>query len=79
MLRLNYRVGSQIKTKMFNNVTEGYQFAIKEIVTPDDREYYKECCGETFENVVKNTKKPIALMLSIMRNAIENIVLVCEE
>lgn len=79
MLRLNYRVDSQIKTKIFNNVKEGYWFAIHEIATIKDREYYEECCGYTFENAVADTDYPNELMMCIMKNAIENIVLVCIE
>lgn len=79
MLRLNYRANSQIKTKMFDSIKEGYWFAIHEIATPEDREYYEECCGYTFEEVVMNINYPDRLMMCIMRNAIENITLVCVE
>lgn len=74
MLRLNYRVGSQIVTKMFDSIIEAYNFATKEIATVDDREYYKECCGGAFESITKTD-----LMLCVMRNVIENIVLISFE
>lgn len=79
MLRLNYRMNFQIKTKIFDNIDEGYQFAIQKIATQDDRKYYKECCGETFEDVVMGIENPADLMICIMKNALKNVVFVCLE
>ena len=80
MLRLNYRQDNTIKTKFFDSVVEGYQWAIKNVVTEEDRKYYKDCCNKTFEEVGREleVKNPSFLVI-VMRNSMENVAYVEEE
>ena len=76
MLRLNYRVGSEIVSKIFDTVDEGFEFALANIVNQGDRDYYKECCGLTFEDIRGESDN---LKVCVLKNALENVVFVCEE
>lgn len=74
MLRLNYKKGNTIETKFFDTVTEGYKWALENVVTQGDREYYYECCGKTFEQIGQEleSKNP-SLLTIVMKNAMENV------
>lgn len=77
MIMLNYQSNpnSKIVSKEFETTLAAYEFAIKNIATDEDREYYEELCGKTFESVERKDE----LMMSIMSNAIENICLIYKE
>lgn len=80
MIRLVYLNDHRVTSKDFENIGNAYEFAIKNIATEGDRSYYQELTGETFEGVVKKVHfgKKKKLMLSILDNALENVVKVFE-
>lgn len=53
MLRIKYNFNGKMLIKYFDSVFSGYEFAIQNIANEEDKKYYKECCGETFENIIK--------------------------
>lgn len=80
MIRLVYLDNHRITSRDFENIGSAYEFAIKNIATEDDRSYYQNLAGETFEEVIKKVHfgKKEKLMLSILDNALENVVKVFE-
>lgn len=80
MIRLVYLDNHRITSKDFENIGNAYEFAIKNIATEDDRSYYQNLAGKTFEEVIKKVHfgKKGKLMLSILDNALENVVKVFE-
>lgn len=80
MIRLVYLNDHRVTSKDFENIGNAYEFAIKNIATEGDRSYYQELTGETFEEVIKKVHfgKKKKLMLSILDNALENVVKVFE-
>lgn len=80
MIRLVYLDNHRITSKDFENVSGAYEFAIKNIATENDRLYYQNLAGETFEEVIKKVHfgKKKKLMQSILDNALENVVKVFE-
>ena len=54
MYRLNYRMNGTIESKLFDTIEEAYWFAVDNLATDEDREWYYNLCGETFESVVVN-------------------------
>ena len=80
MIRLVYLNDHRVTSKDFENIGNAYEFAIKNIATEGDRSYYQELTEETFEGVVKKVHfgKKKKLMLSILDNALENVVKVFE-
>ena len=80
MVRLVYLDYHRITSRDFENIGSAYEFAIKNIATEDDRSYYQNLAGETFEEVIKKVHfgKKRKLMLSILNNALENVVKVFE-
>lgn len=80
MIRLVYLDNHRITSRDFENIGNAYEFAIKNIATEEDRSYYQNLAGETFEEVIKKIhfSKKKKLMLSILDNALENVVKVFE-
>lgn len=80
MIRLVYLNNHRVTSKDFENVNGAYEFAIKNIATEEDRSYYQNLAGKTFEEVIKKVHfdKKKKLMLSILDNALENVVKVFE-
>lgn len=80
MIRLVYLDNHRITSRDFENIGNAYEFAIKNIATEDDRSYYQNLAGKTFEEVIKKVhfSKKKKLMLSILDNALENVVKVFE-
>lgn len=80
MYRLNYRMNDAFESKFFDTIEEAYWFAVDNLATEEDREWYYNLCGETFESVVVNsTVDKDALMSAIMRNSIERVILFYED
>lgn len=80
MYRLNYKMNDACESKLFNTIEEAYWFAVDNLATEGDREWYYNLCGETFESVVVNpTVDRATLMNAIMRNSMERVVLFYEE
>ena len=76
MYRLNYRTNNIIKSKFFDNIEEVYWFAVNNIATKEDSEWYQDICGETFNSIVKKeTGDKTDLMAAILRNSMENVVM----
>ena len=76
MYRLNYRTNDIIKSKFFDNIEEAYWFAVNNIATEEDCEWYQDICGETFKSIVeKETDDKSDLMAAILRNSMENVVM----
>lgn len=76
MYRLNYRTNDIIKSKFFDNIEEVYWFAVNNIATKEDSEWYQDICGETFDSIVKKeTGDKTDLMAAILRNSMENVVM----
>lgn len=72
MYRLNYKTNNVFESKLFDTIEEAYWFAVDNLATEEDCEWYYNLCGETFESVVVNpTVDKGALMSAIMRNSIE--------
>lgn len=80
MIRLVFIDNHKVTSRDFENIGNAYEFAIKNIATEDDRLYYQNLAGETFEEVIKKVHfgKKKKLMLSILDNALENVVKVFE-
>lgn len=80
MIRLVFIDDHRITSTDFENISNAYEFAINNIATEGDRSYYQELTGETFEEVIKKVHfgKKKKLMLSILDNALENVVKVFE-
>ena len=80
MIRLVFIDNHKVTSRDFENIGNAYEFAIKNIATEDDRSYYQNLAGETFEEVIKKVHfdKKKKLMLSILDNALENVVKVFE-
>ena len=80
MVRLVYLDNHRITSRDFEDIDGAYEFAIKNIATENDRSYYQNLAGETFEGVIKKAHfgKKKKLMLSILDNALENVVKVFE-
>nr|UVX87478.1 MAG: hypothetical protein [Bacteriophage sp.] len=75
MYRLNYKTNNVFESKLFDTIEEAYWFAVDNLATEEDREWYYNLCGETFESVVVNpTVDKGALMSAIMRNSIERVI-----
>ena len=80
MYRLNYRMNGTIESKLFDTIEEAYWFAVDNLATEGDREWYYNLCGETFESVVVNpTVDRGTLMSAIMRNSMERVVVFYED
>lgn len=76
MYRLNYRTDDIIKSKLFDSIEEAYWFAVHNIATEEDCEWYQDICGETFDSIVeKEAGNKIDLMAAILRNSMENVVM----
>lgn len=80
MIRLVYLDNHRITSRDFENIGNAYEFAIKNIATEDDRSYYQNLVGETFEEVIKKVHfgKKNELMFAILSNALENVVNIFE-
>ena len=80
MIRLVYLDNHRITSRDFENIGNAYEFAIKNIATEGDRSYYQNLAGETFEKIIKKVHfgKKKKLMLSILDNALENVIKVFE-
>lgn len=75
MYRLNYKTNNVFESKLFDTIEEAYWFAVDNLATEEDREWYYNLCGETFESVVVNpTVDKGALMSAIMRNSIGRVI-----
>lgn len=80
MYRLNYKTNNVFESKLFDTIEEAYWFAVDNLVTEEDCEWYYNLCGETFESVVVNpTVDKGALMSAIMRNSIERVIAFYED
>lgn len=77
MIRLNYRdTNNKIISKTFESLDEAYWYAVNNIATKEDKEWYQDICGETFKSIVeKETGSKTPLMAAILRNSMENIVM----
>ena len=80
MIRLVFIDNHKVTSRDFENIGNAYEFAIKNIATEGDRSYYQNLAGITFEEVIKKVhfSKKRKLMLSILDNALENVVKVFE-
>ncbi len=80
MIRLVFIDNHKVTSRDFENISNAYEFAIKNIATEDDRSYYQNLAGETFEEIIKKVHfgKKKKLMQSILDNALENVVKVFE-
>lgn len=65
-LILNYVSGETIKTKYFDTVEEGYKWALENLANEGDYEYYRECCGNSLDDVVGEE-----LQVAVLKNAFE--------
>lgn len=80
MYRLNYKTNNVFESKLFDTIEEAYWFAVDNLATEKDCEWYYNLCGETFESVVVNpTVDKGALMSAIMRNSIERVIVFYED
>lgn len=80
MYRLNYRMNDAFESKLFDTIEEAYWFAVDNLATEKDREWYYNLCGETFESVVVNpTVDRGTLMSAIMRNSMEKVIIFYED
>lgn len=80
MYRLNYKTNNVFESKLFDTIEEAYWFAVDNLATEEDREWYYNLCGETFESVVVNpTVDKGALMSAIIRNSIERVIVFYED
>ena len=80
MYRLNYKTNNVFESKLFDTIEEAYWFAVDNLATEEDCEWYYNLCGETFESVVVNpTVNKGALMSAIMRNSIERVIVFYED
>lgn len=80
MFKVNYVDDSgKIVTKEFNSVKEAYFFVVENIATDSDKEFYKECCGETFLSVLDTVEDKEKLMKVVLRNGFENVVLTYQD
>lgn len=80
MYRLNYKTNNVFESKLFDTIEEAYWFAVDNLATEEDREWYYNLCGETFESVVVNpTVDKGALMSAIMRNSIGRVIVFYED
>lgn len=80
MIRLVYLDNHRVTSRDFENIGNAYEFAIKNIATEDDRSYYQNLAGETFEEVIKKVHfgKKNKLMFAILSNALENVINIFE-
>lgn len=80
MIRLVFIDNHKVTSRDFENISNAYEFAIKNIATEGDRSYYQNLAGETFEKIIKKVHfgKKRKLMLSILDNALENVIKVFE-
>lgn len=80
MYRLNYKTNNVFESKLFDTIEEAHWFAVDNLATEEDREWYYNLCGETFESVVVNpTVDKGALMSAIMRNSIGRVIVFYED
>lgn len=80
MYRLNYRTNGAFESKLFDTIEEAYWFAIDNLVTEGDREWYFNLCGETFESVVvEPTVDKAILMSAIIRNSMGKVITFYED
>lgn len=80
MYRLNYKTNGEFESKLFDTVEEAYWFAVDNLATEEDREWYQDICGETFKSIIeKETGNKSDLMSAIMRNSMEKVVLFYED
>ena len=80
MYRLNYKTNNVFESKLFDTIEEAYWFAVDNLATEEDCEWYYNLCGEIFESVVVNpTVDKGALMSAIMRNSIERVIAFYED
>lgn len=80
MIRLVFIDNHKVTSRDFENISDAYEFAIKNIATEGDRSYYQNLAGKTFEEIIKKVHfgKKRKLMLSILDNSLENVVKVFE-
>ena len=80
MIRLVFIDNHKVTSRDFENIGNAYEFAIKNIATEGDRSYYQNLAGKTFEEIIKKVHfgKKRKLMLSILDNALENVIKVFE-
>lgn len=80
MYRLNYKMNDVIESKFFDTIEKAYWFAVDNLATKEDMEWYQDICGETFKSIVeKETGDKRDLMRAIMRNSMEKVVLFDED
>lgn len=80
MYRLNYRTNNVFESKLFDTIEEAYWFAVDNLATEEDREWYYNLCGETFESVIANpTVDRGTLMSAIIRNSIGRVIVFYED
>lgn len=80
MYRLNYKTNGALESKLFDTIEGTYWFAVNNLATEGDRNWYYNLCGKTFESVVVNsTVDRATLMSAIMRNSMERVILFYEE
>lgn len=82
MIRLNYRdTSNKIISKTFESLDEAYWYAVNNIATKEDKEWYQDICGETFKSIIEkeaSSRTPfmkVPLMAAILRNSMENVVM----
>lgn len=80
MYRLNYKTNGTFESKLFDTIEEAYWYAVDNLVTDEDKEWYQDICGETFKSIIeKETGDKSDLMNAIMRNSMERVILFYEE
>ena len=77
MYRLNYRMNGTFESKLFDTIEEAYWFAVDNLATEGDREWYYNLCGESV--VVNPTVDKAALMSAIIRNSIRRVIVFYED
>lgn len=80
MYRLSFKMNDAYESKLFDTIEEAYWFAVDNLATEGDREWYQDICGETFKSIIeKETGDKRDLMNAIMRNSMERVILFYEE
>lgn len=77
MIRLNYRdTSNKIISKTFESLDEAYWYAVNNIATKQDKEWYQDIRGETFKSIIeKETGDKSDLMAAILKYSMENVVM----
>lgn len=80
MYRLSFKMNGAFESKLFDTIEEAYWYAVDNLVTDEDKEWYQDICGETFKSIIeKETGDKSDLMNAIMRNSMERVILFYEE